>query len=91
MPKRKPYRESDLAEVLDNPEWTKDDFKRARPFPEVFPELARRLKRYRGTQKAQTKKLVSLRLDPDVVEKFRASGPGWQTKVNRILRKAAGL
>lgn len=28
----------------DNPEWTDADFARARPFPEVFPELARQLK-----------------------------------------------
>ncbi|GEO82885.1 BrnA antitoxin family protein [Pararhodospirillum oryzae] len=37
------------------------------------------------------KKIVSLRLDPDVVAHFRAQGPGWQTRINTILRDAAGL
>jgi uncharacterized protein (DUF4415 family) len=32
------------------------------------------------------KKLVSLRLDPDVVERFRATGPGWQSRINGTLR-----
>jgi uncharacterized protein (DUF4415 family) len=34
------------------------------------------------------KKVVSLRLDPDVIEKFRATGPGWQALMNHALRKA---
>jgi uncharacterized protein (DUF4415 family) len=33
------------------------------------------------------KKLVSLRLDPDVVDAFRAGGPGWQSRINAALRK----
>jgi uncharacterized protein (DUF4415 family) len=37
------------------------------------------------------KRPVSLRLDPDVLEHFKASGPGWQTRINNVLRKAAGL
>jgi len=41
--------------------------------------------------KEAPKKPVSLRLDPDVLEYFRASGPGWQTRVNDILREASGL
>ena len=32
------------------------------------------------------KRLVSLRLDPDVIERFRATGPGWQSRVNQVLR-----
>ena len=34
---------------------------------------------------------VTLRLDSDVVRHFRATGKGWQTRINDILRKAAGL
>ena len=34
---------------------------------------------------------VSLRLDKDVVAWFRASGAGWQTRMNAALRKVAGL
>ena len=42
----------------------------------------------RGPQKAPTKKLVSLRLSPEVVEHFKASGPGWQTRIDDTLVKA---
>ena len=37
------------------------------------------------------KEQISLRLDPDVIESYRASGPGWQSRINEILRKAAHL
>jgi uncharacterized protein (DUF4415 family) len=37
------------------------------------------------------RKVVSLRLDQDVIEKYRASGKGWQAKINADLRKASGL
>ncbi len=36
--------------------------------------------------KADRKKLVSLRLSPEVLEHFRAAGPGWQTRIDNILR-----
>jgi uncharacterized protein (DUF4415 family) len=38
---------------------------------------------------AQTKRHVSLRLDQDVIDSFKATGPGWQARVNEALRKAA--
>lgn len=95
MAKRKGYTEADMAEVMDHPEWTEEDFKRARPARDVLPpsffeELEKR-RRARGVQKAPTKKLVSLRLDADVLEKLRDSGPGWQSRANAALRKAVGL
>jgi len=74
----------------DNPEWTADDFKRAKPFAEVFPELAES-RRARGPQKEPTKVAVSLRLTREVVESFKADGPGWQTRMDEALKKAAGL
>lgn len=37
------------------------------------------------------KRSVHLRLDREVVEAFEAGGPGWQTRMNAALRKAAGL
>jgi len=49
-------------------------------------KLVRRGKR--GPQKAPTKKLVSLRLSQEVVEHFKAGGPGWQTRIDSTLRKA---
>lgn len=46
----------------------------------------------RGRPKAaDPKQLVSLRLDRELVEKLRAQGPGWQTRVNDALRKVVGL
>lgn len=46
----------------------------------------------RGRPKlAQTKRHVSLRLDQDVIDIFKADGPGWQVRVNQALRKAAGV
>lgn len=37
------------------------------------------------------KQAVSLRLDPEVLSYFRKKGPGWQSRINQALRKAAGL
>lgn len=37
------------------------------------------------------KKAISLRVDADVLDKFKAGGPGWQGRMNEALRKAAGL
>ena len=42
----------------------------------------------RGPQKAPTKKLISLRLSPEVVEHFKATGPGWQTRIDGALRES---
>jgi uncharacterized protein (DUF4415 family) len=58
---------------------------------EVIPDIVAAYRRTRGRQKAPVKRLVSLRLDPDVVEHFRATGPGWQGRINEALRKAAWL
>jgi uncharacterized protein (DUF4415 family) len=81
-----------IARDPDNPEWTEEDFERAKPFAEVFPELAEKIeemRRERGRPKLETpKKLVSLRLDQDVVEKFRATGKGWQSRINDVLKRA---
>ena len=46
----------------------------------------------RGRPKlVQPKRHVSLRLDHDVIESFKAAGPGWQGRVNEALRRAARL
>ena len=68
------YTQKDWDEVSDNPEWTEEDFAKARPFAEVFPEIAEKIRRGRGPQKAPTKALVSLRIDRDILERYKASG-----------------
>ncbi len=45
------------------------------------------LRRTRGPNKMPTKEQVAIRLDPEVVGAFRASGPGWQTRVNSVLKE----
>ena len=71
----------------DNPEWTEEDFARARPASELPPRLAAAFRK--GGRPAGSDKLqISIRLDKDVVEKFKATGPGWQTRINAALRRA---
>jgi uncharacterized protein (DUF4415 family) len=73
----------------DIPEMTTQDFRRARPFAEVHPDLAASLKRQRGRPKLPDPKVqVTLRLDADVVKKFRAGGAGWQSRINDVLKDA---
>ncbi len=43
--------------------------------------------RRRGPQKSPTKIMMSLRLSPEVVEYFRTTGKGWQTRVDQVLRE----
>ncbi|RTL47686.1 MAG: hypothetical protein EKK40_18925 [Bradyrhizobiaceae bacterium] len=87
---KKGFGAADLKAVSDNPEWTEKDFARVKPFSEVFPDLAKTI-RGRGPQKAPTKEPVSIRLSQDVLKYYRSQGPGWQTKVDETLRKAAKL
>jgi uncharacterized protein (DUF4415 family) len=37
---------------------------------------------------ARPKVSTTIRLDADVLEKFRATGPGWQSRINAILKAA---
>ena len=43
--------------------------------------------RRRGPQKASTKIALSLRLSPEVVTHFKATGRGWQTRIDETLKK----
>lgn len=46
----------------------------------------------RGRPEAEVTKIsTTLRFDPDILVAFCASGPGWQSRINAVLRKAAGL
>ena len=77
----------------DNPEWTRQEIRHARPalnvIAEVFgSEAAENVKRGRGRpQKPGRKVNQTLRLDPDVLEAFRQEGSGWQSRINTVLRE----
>lgn len=74
----------------DNPEWTEEDFARARPIAE-FPDLAAafaKAKAKGGRPRGSNKQQVTLRLDTDVIERFKAGGSGWQSRINEALRRA---
>jgi len=43
-------------------------------------------RKLRGPQKSPTKKRITIRLSRDVVERFRATGDGWQTRVDAALQ-----
>jgi uncharacterized protein (DUF4415 family) len=75
----------------DNPPLTDEQWRRMRPAHEVRPELvARQLRRERGRPKSDTtKQQITLRIDRDVLDKFRSTGEGWQRRINDALRKAA--
>lgn len=73
------------ADPDDAPELTDDWFQSADQYE--GGKLVRR-----GRPRSENRKTaISLRVDADVLERFRASGPGWQSRMNKVLRKAAGL
>lgn len=85
----KPWIDPDDEDVA----WTEDHFRRAavyvggklvRPANGTWTKPGRPLSE-------NPKKQVTLRLDPDVIEKFRATGKGWQSRINAELRKALGI
>lgn len=80
------YTKQDWEDV-QSPEITPEQFAQMRPFAEVFPELAASIRRGRGPNKAPVKKLVSLRLSGEVIEKYKAGGAGWQSRIDADLRR----
>jgi uncharacterized protein (DUF4415 family) len=81
---RIPYEPEDKPYDPNDAEATRAFFERADLIRKG--KVVRRGKR--GPQKASTKKLVSLRLSPEVVDHFRSTGPGWQTRIDETLVKA---
>ena len=72
----------------DNPELTGADFARARPFPEMFPELARKLRAQGGRPRLEGRKVhVGFRLTAEVVEGIKATDKGYNVRVERVLRE----
>lgn len=67
-------------------ELASDDLADFRPAVDALPaRLARKLG-VRGQQLTPTKQRITIRLSPDVVTRFRATGQGWQTRVDAALQ-----
>ena len=77
--------ESSWVDPDDAPELTREWFGRADQY-----ENGRLVKRGRPPAE-NPKKAISLRVDADVLDRFKSDGPGWQGRMNEALRKAAGL
>lgn len=71
------------------PEFTDAVMARARPAREVLPAAVLEAFRNKGGRpRAETPKVpLSIRLDRDVVDGWKASGAGWQTRMNEALRR----
>jgi uncharacterized protein (DUF4415 family) len=76
---------------VDNPEWTDEDFARAKPASEVLgKEAATLLVRKRGRPAKlpeERKKQLTLRLSPDLRTAMRSSGAGWMNRAEKALRR----
>ncbi len=81
----------------DNPEWTAEDFARATAVEDlpaaerkmIYAAFPKTQRRGRGPSKKPRKLLVSLRLDQEIVEAYRATGDGWQGRINADLAAAS--
>lgn len=82
----------EVADV-ESPELTDDELATLRPAlealsPKLYAALTERKPGQRGPQKAPTKEMITIRIDRDVLTAFRATGAGWQVRVNAALRAA---
>lgn len=79
--------EPDLTDP-ENPEWTENDFARAIPPSALPPEVLAALPGARSAGRPRSenpKRHITLRLSPEVIDHFRATGPGWQGRIDRAL------
>ena len=84
--------QAQIAADSDAPEATDAELSQAKSFGNSFPDVMESIRRSRGRPAvANPRKQISLRLDGDVIEKFKSTGKGRQSRVNEALQKAAGL
>jgi uncharacterized protein (DUF4415 family) len=88
-PDKEPWIDPDDVDV----EWTEEHFRHAQLSigGKVVREAVGTWTRPGRPLSENPKKQVTLRLDPDVLEAFRATGKGWQSRINTELRKALGI
>lgn len=68
-------------------ELSSTDLKGFRTAREALPASVRRKVGVRGPQKAPTKERITIRLSPEVVARFRATGEGWQSRMDAALQE----
>ncbi|MCG8561109.1 MAG: BrnA antitoxin family protein [Hyphomicrobiales bacterium] len=73
-------------DAVESPPLSDERLSKLRPASEVGPEAVEAFRRTRGPQKEHTKERISIRLDKDVLEYFRKTGRGWQTRINEALK-----
>jgi uncharacterized protein (DUF4415 family) len=83
--RRKPWVDPD-----DAPEITDELLDRVWANAEIS-EGGKIVRRGRPPLGDKAKGVVTMRLDADVLESYRALGPGWQTQINADLRRARKL
>jgi uncharacterized protein (DUF4415 family) len=89
MPAKKRVTRSVWVDPDDAPEWTQDQFDGAEIAigGKVIRPAQTMLTRPRGRpKKADAKVHIHIRLSPQVLAHFRAAGPGWQTRIDEVLR-----
>ena len=62
------------------------DMRQLRPAAQVLPVSLQNKLKSRGPQKMPTKERITIRLSPEVVQPFRATGNGWQTRMDDALK-----
>ena len=72
----------------ENPEWTPEATAEARPFKEVFPDQHKTWKKMGRPPVGTPKVHIGFRLAADVVEGIRATGKGYNARVEKVLREA---
>ena len=74
---------------------TDEQIAQARPFRDAFPELAASIDKEiakRGRPPVESpRQQISVRLDPEVIKRYKETGKGWQGRMNDDLRKAVGI
>lgn len=78
------------SRIKDDAPLSAAELRTARPARNAVPHIVEAVRR-RGRPRGESKALVTLRLDKDVVTALRAGGEGWQTRINELLRAAVGL
>ncbi|QUD89208.1 BrnA antitoxin family protein [Phenylobacterium montanum] len=92
MPRNVKDLKSAWVDPDDAPELTGEVFARAalKEGEAVLRPATGTLTRRGRPRMEHPKRQVTIRLDSDLVDSLRASGPGWQSRINDILRRAVG-